>query len=104
MMGDEMLYRQVLVMFHDLESDFAARFMAARTAGHAAAATRMAHDLKSEAGTLGAHAVREVATALEDACNRNARDEEIGALVRDVDRVLKPVIAGLRELAAERAP
>jgi CheY-like chemotaxis protein/HPt (histidine-containing phosphotransfer) domain-containing protein len=104
MMGDEALYRHVLLMFYDLENNFAVRFIAARTAGNGTAATRMAHDLKSEAGTLGAHEVRDAATALEHACNRNARDEEIRSLVRDVDRVLTPVLAGLQEFAAHRAP
>ncbi|KQV92828.1 response regulator [Rhizobacter sp. Root1221] len=103
MMGNDTLYRHLLRMFRDREGDFAARFRAARAAGDAAAAARLAHDLKSVAGTLGMRAVQEAAAALEQACNHGSEDPDVDALLGNVAQLLEPVIAGLRVLEAEPA-
>ena len=97
-MGNQRLYRRLLTMFRDRERDFAARFRAARASGDRAAAARLAHDLKSVAGTLGVHAVQRAAAVLEHACNRDAHEEDIDALVESVSGLLEPVIAGLQGL------
>jgi signal transduction histidine kinase/DNA-binding response OmpR family regulator/HPt (histidine-containing phosphotransfer) domain-containing protein len=94
--GDEALYRRLLGMFRDGESDFEARFKAARSAGDREAALRMVHDLKSTAGALGIHAVHEAAASLEQACTDEADD--IDALAHQVARVLAPVIEGLQAI------
>jgi CheY-like chemotaxis protein/HPt (histidine-containing phosphotransfer) domain-containing protein len=96
--GDERLYRRLLGMFRDREASFAARFGAARTARDMVAAARLAHDLKGEAGTLGATAVREAAEALELACANGSGSADIDALFSAVIERLDPVIAGLRSL------
>jgi len=101
--GNATLYRHLLHMFRDRESDFPTRFGAARAAGDAAAAARLAHDLKSTAGTLGMRAVQQAAQVLEQACNEYAEDEEINALAQNVALVLDPVIAGLQQLGTEPA-
>ncbi|KQV86746.1 response regulator [Rhizobacter sp. Root1221] len=101
-MGDEQLYRRLLGMFRDREAGFAARFGAACAARDIFTATRLAHDLKSESGTLGATAVREAAEALEQACANGAGPAVIDALLAAVIERLDPVIAGLRSLEGSR--
>ena len=102
-MGDEQLYRRLLGMFRDREAGFAARFGAARAAHDMPTATRLAHDLKSASGTLGATAVREAAEVLEHACSNGAGSADIDALLAAVVEHLDPVIAGLRSLEAGSA-
>ena len=65
---------------------------------------RLAHDLKSVAGTLGARAVQQAAAALEQACTHDADDAGIDALAQNVARLLDPVVAGLQPLGNEPAP
>ena len=99
-MGDEALYRRLLGKFRDREAGFAARFGAACGAHDMPTATRLAHDLKSESGTLGATAVSEAAEALEQACSNGAGPADIDALLAAVVEHLDPVITGLRSLEA----
>jgi HPt (histidine-containing phosphotransfer) domain-containing protein len=96
--GNDTLYRRLLAMFADSQHSFAARFSAARASGDILAATRAAHDLKSEAGTIGASAVQLAAEALEDANAHQAADGVIDQLLETVARALGPVIAGLQAL------
>jgi CheY-like chemotaxis protein/HPt (histidine-containing phosphotransfer) domain-containing protein len=99
-MGDEQLHRRLLCMFRDREASFAARFGAARAAHDMPTATRLAHDLKSVAGTVGAVSVSAAADVLERACARGAGSPDIDALLATVVERLDPVIAGLRSLEA----
>ncbi len=96
MMGDKSLYRRLLCVFRDGQTDFEARFRAARAAGDADEATRMAHDLKSMAAALGIYAVQQEASVLEEACRQQA--EDVDALGENVARVLGPVITSLQAL------
>jgi CheY-like chemotaxis protein len=96
-MGDEDLYRRLMRMFRDRETDFPERFRAARAAGDTATAMRMAHDLKNVAGTLAVRAVHLAATELERACIDELDDGCVEPLVRKVARLLRPVMAELRE-------
>ena len=98
MMGNEELYRRLLGRFRDREADFALRFDAARKAHDMLTAKRLAHDLKSESGTLGVTAVCEAAEALEHACANAAGSAEVDALLVTVVERLDPVIAGLYSL------
>jgi CheY-like chemotaxis protein len=102
-MGNAALYRRLLRAFRDREADFPTRFRAARAAGDASAAARLAHDLKSVSGTLGVHAIQQAAEALEHACNDGAEDADIEALAQNVAWLLEPVIAGLQSLGNEPA-
>jgi PAS domain S-box-containing protein len=90
-MGDEQLYRRLLGRFRDREAGFAARFGAACAARDMLTATRLAHDLKSESGTLGATAVREAAEALEHACANGAGSAVVDALFAAVVERLEAV-------------
>ncbi len=99
--GNDTLYRRVLGMFAEEQGAFASRFRAARSSGDALLAVRMAHDLKSQAGIVGANEVRHAAAALEDACAGDAADDVIVELTEAVARALDPVVAGLRSLEPE---
>jgi PAS domain S-box-containing protein len=101
-MGDEDLYRRLMRMFRDREADFPERFRAARAAGDTATAMRMAHDLKNVAGTLAVRAVHLAATELERACIDELDDGCVEPLVRKVARLLRPVMAELREPGDQR--
>jgi HPt (histidine-containing phosphotransfer) domain-containing protein len=102
LMDDDVLYRRLLRMFRDGHLDFEARFSAARAAGDAATATRMAHDLKSMAASLGAREVEHAAAALERACLQETDD--IDALGRGVARLLDPMLKELQTLGSAHAP
>jgi len=94
--GDDALYRRMLGLFRDSETDFVQRFHAARAAGDAETAMRAVHDLKGEAGTLGMHGLQKAATALERACLEGARDTDIDDRARAVSDKLDEVIDEIR--------
>ena len=99
--GNDTLYRRLLVMFADAQQKFAPTFRAARATGDMVTATRAAHDLKSQAGTIGASEVQLAAAALEEACAHGAADDVIEELLETVALVLGPVITGLQALERE---
>ena len=101
--GDDAFYRRMLGLFRQREADFVQRFSAARAEGDAEAAMRAAHDLKSEAGTLGMHALEQSAAALERACAEGTRDADVDGMVREVSGRLDEVIDELRSLETTRA-
>jgi CheY-like chemotaxis protein len=94
--GNDKLYRRLLGMYRDEQHDFVARFRAARIAGDTLAVIRMAHDLKSVSGTIGASDVQRAAAALEAACIENDEGAVIDVLLETVNQALSSVIAGLR--------
>ena len=98
MMGNRSLYRRLLCMFRDREAGFVARFRAALADSDRELPLRLAHDLKSVAGSIGAHALREHAQALEQACVEGAEPGRLEALLTAVQAALAPLIDGLREL------
>lgn len=97
MRGDVALYRKILCMFRDRERDFGARFRAALETGSNAAA-RHVHDLKGEAGAIGAYEIQLAAEALERACAQGLQTEEVTELAERVAGLLDPVIVGLQVL------
>jgi len=97
-MGNERLYRRLLTMFRDREANFAARFRDTWASGDMIAATRLAHDLKSTSGTLGAQAVSEAAEALELACANGAASSDVQLRLSALTHQLGPVITGLSSL------
>jgi HPt (histidine-containing phosphotransfer) domain-containing protein len=95
--GSEALYQRLLTMFVERAGNFPERLAAALHADDHDGATRLAHDLKCEAGTLGVPALERTAAALEHACTaRNAA--EIERLAAQVATALPPVIVELRQL------
>ena len=104
MMGDDALYRRMLRKFRDGEADFATRFDAARAEADMVTATRIAHDLKSVSGSLGARRVQEAADRLEQACANGASSSDIDSLLAAVVERLEPAIAGLGSLGDVAGP
>jgi CheY-like chemotaxis protein len=98
--ADHAFYRRMLRMFRERESGFDQRLRAARAAGDREAAIRAAHDLKSEAGTLGMHELQQAATALERACVEGAADAEVDELARLVSSRLEEVFEALSAAGA----
>jgi signal transduction histidine kinase/DNA-binding response OmpR family regulator len=96
--GDEALYQRLVRMFVERESNFAVHFAAAHRAGDAAAAARLAHDLKGEAAMLGATALSEAAAAVERACSDHAAASDVNVLFEAVLAQLDPVMARLRSM------
>jgi len=99
--GNGVLYRRVLGMFRERETDFVQRFHAARAAGDADTAMRAAHDLKGVAGTLGMHALQDAAAVLERACLDGTRD--VDGMVDKVACHLDEAIDGIRTLESAHA-
>jgi len=87
------LHGRLLTMFANRSAHFSARFQAA--ASDRVTATRMAHDLKSEAAILGARLLGAAAADLETACAQGAADPEIEALLGRVRAALTPVLQAL---------
>jgi HPt (histidine-containing phosphotransfer) domain-containing protein len=98
--GNEKLYIRLLIRFREAQNDFVAAFRTARERGDGAGATRLAHDLRAVAGTLGAQALEGHAQALEAACRDGATDADIALLLTQVADALAPVMEGLRTLGA----
>jgi PAS domain S-box-containing protein len=94
--GDDALYRHLLEMFLVAERDFVAQFRAANASDDPIVAARLAHDLKSLAATIGAHAVQTTAASLEQACKERAAKALIDALLEAAARELGIVIDGLQ--------
>ena len=101
--GDDTLYRRVLGLFRESETDFEQRFRAARAAHDIETAMRAVHDLKGEAGTLGMHGLQQAATALEQLCQEGARDADMDRMVREVSDKLSEVIGEIRRIEEARA-
>jgi PAS domain S-box-containing protein len=87
------LHGRLLAMFAERVSNFCARFEAAT--GDRVTATRLAHDLKSEAAMLGARALSAAAADLEAACAQDAADREIETHLDRVQAALAPVLHAL---------
>jgi PAS domain S-box-containing protein len=102
--GDEALYRLLLQMFRDREADFPERFRAARAMGEKAAATRMAHDLKSVTGALAVCAIHPLAVELEQAYAGGVDDAEVETMTEKLAQLLGPIISALQVLGPRPAP
>ncbi len=99
--GDPQLYRKLLARFLAGQADFASRFAQAGEGGDTAGQERCAHTLKSTAGTIGAHALQEAASRLEQACRQGEPGEVRQTILSEVLAQLQPVIDGLGGLEAE---
>ncbi len=102
LMGNRSLYLTTLRRFVASHAGTVAQIT--ETLAHdAARAQRLAHDLKSGAGTVGAAAVQQAAARLEDAIRlRDAPPRQQQAL-QAVQRLLEPLVAALQTALAEPA-
>ena len=99
-MGNDRLYRRLLLMFRSEQRDFVQRYLAARANGDNAAATRLVHGLRIIAGSLGAQALERACQALEEAIGSNA-SASTEAMLEGVAKELMTVLDGLRALEAD---
>jgi signal transduction histidine kinase/ligand-binding sensor domain-containing protein/DNA-binding response OmpR family regulator len=97
LMGDEALYRRLVVLFREREIDFVGRFRSACEQGDDEASRRHAHDLKSAAGSLGMPELQHAAAALEEACRLRREAATLEPLLQAVERRLAPVLASLQQ-------
>jgi len=103
-MGNEKLYRKLLGKFYEGQKDFDRMFQVACADPDKTAPARVAHTLKGTAGNIGAKAVQQAATQLEQAClNGVATEEQISVLLEEVKISLLPVIEGLGRMIEEAA-
>jgi PAS domain S-box-containing protein len=95
-MGKPPLYRRVLRAFLRGQRDFSAQFDQARRGPDTQAAARLAHTLRGLAGTVGAHALHDLASDLEARLAREATDAEIDAaataLMRELDALIDALL------------
>ena len=96
--GKESLYLRLLTRFRTQYQSFATRLLEAFDAGRKDESIRMAHDLRSNAGTLGAMNVAHGAESLEVALLTGRDSAEIRELVDQVDAVLVPVLTALQRI------
>jgi CheY-like chemotaxis protein len=96
--GNQALYDKILARFAEDSAQFCGKFSSLFNGGDLIAATRLAHSLKSSAGTIGADRVQRAAAEIEEFC-RLGGDER--------DRMAQ-LLAGLEEavthLLRELAP
>ncbi len=108
LLNNDTLYRRLLVRFRDNQAAFTHDYRAALAAADVALATRLAHDLRTVSGSLGARRVQDAAESLELATEclepGAAPGVAIGLLLDAVEAALRPVLAGLAGLAAPASP
>ncbi|MFZ1500104.1 MAG: Hpt domain-containing protein, partial [Giesbergeria sp.] len=102
-MHNEVLYRSLLGKFHAGQGAFVSSFRAAQGSGDASAPERLAHTLKSVAGSIGARGVQAAAAELEGACRKGDATPRIDALLEKLAAELAPVLEGLAALVAPAA-
>jgi len=102
-LGNEKLYIRMLVKFRDGQRDFAEQFAAARSDSNPETNVRVAHDLKSNAGNIGAKGVQLAAAKLEVACMESVPAQQIDTLLNKVLAELAPAIEGLAKVVAGTA-
>ena len=95
---NQALYRRLLGMFRDGQSDFVSRFREVHKDGDMKTLKRFAHTLKAVAGNVGANKVQQAALQLEKDCEEERPATEIEVRLEKVEEVLSPVLASLRTL------
>lgn len=97
MRGKGKRYLMIAAMFEERFSNIASEFHDAVKRGDSDAAFRWAHDLKGQAGSVGAAAAATAAQHLEHALKTGGEDID-GALVASVETELSTAIASLQTL------
>lgn len=96
--GNKKLYLNLLKKFRQSQHNFVEQFDEARTDDDKQATTRCAHTLKGVAGNIGAAAIQESASQLEDACNNNLDDSEVQTILERLSGQLRDVIQSISKL------
>ena len=95
--GKKALYRNLLQKFVELEQGAPGQVRAAVDAGDPVAAERVAHTLKSTAGSIGAMPLQATAAQLERALHDQESRDAIERLVDACSAQLDPLAAALRQ-------
>lgn len=112
LMGDRVLYLQILARFRQRYADSACQARKALAAGDAGHAQRIVHTLKGAAGMIGAQQVYLLAAELEAACAEPSSawsallaqlDQALRSLITAVDRVLEDDQHALADVALASA-
>ncbi|MCM2679632.1 response regulator [Echinimonas agarilytica] len=97
-MNDKVLYQKLLAKFSEGYENFESEFEEALVSDDHSMASRMAHTLKSVAGSIGAKSVQDAAKELEYALLDNLETERVDRLLNTLMAALMPVLASLREM------
>lgn len=100
-MGNDRLYRRLLIKFRDAQHDVPERIAEAWKAGDMQYARRLAHDLASVSGTLGAMQLHQAARQLESVCAGEADAADLPAMLTAASVELSCVVRSLQLLGAE---
>lgn len=100
-MNNQALYRRLLIKFREAQRGTPARVAQAWAQGDKALARRLAHDLASVSGTLGAMPLHDAARRLEAICAGEADADGLEAALQHTSALLAGVIDGLQVLGAE---
>ncbi|MCR5864787.1 response regulator [Aquincola sp. J276] len=100
-MGNDKLYRRLLIKFRDAQHDVPARIADAWQASDVQGARRLAHDLASVSGTLGAMQLHRCARDLESVCAGEADAARLPALLAATSVELSRVVRSLQLLGTE---
>ena len=100
--GNQGLYDKILGRFSEDAAQFCGKFSALFNAGDLIAATRLAHSLKSSAGTIGADSVQRAAADIEEFCRLGREESDkmaelLAALEQAVTDLLKELAPALGE-------
>ncbi len=93
--GNKALYDKILVRFAEDAGQFAATFRAVFQTGDGEAATRLAHSLKSSAGTIGADEVQRCAARLEEFCRAQPGAEPMSGPLAALDSAIGRLLSEL---------
>ena len=99
--GDAQLYRRLLTLFLQTYRGFPADVQACLAQGDSRSLADQVQGLKSAAATLGARGVAAAAEQVEHACEAGAGASTLAALLDELAAQLRPVLAGLEQLAAQ---
>ena len=98
--GNRKLYKKLLLQFVEQQADAADLVGQAFAAGDTATAERLAHTVKSVAGTIGAGAVQAAAAEIEKAIRERGGPDRIESLRSRLAEVLVPFAERLRTALA----
>ncbi len=96
--GKEHNYRKMLDKFVDLYADEAQVILCQLDAADKTAAQRLAHSLKSAAGTLGMESIRQLAQAIEHGIKQEIAETELKANIAALDAALREACAEIQSL------
>ena len=99
--GDAHLYRRLLTLFLQTYRGFPADVNAYLAQGDNRSLADQVHGLKSAAATLGASGVAAAAEQVERACGVGADAGRLAGSLNELAAQLRPVLAGLEQLAAQ---